>query len=194
MLKKDINHPSAKIAMGLAELRKFRKLTQAELAGRLRTKQTVISRIESGVAVPSWAFIQRMAEVLNAEVDITFKPLEKPEMAISGRPYPINKYVCVNCLYKWESKLDRIAIRCPKCHKRHGVLSAGYSKALAAFHDLKMAIKDSPPCKKAPPLKSIKQNSQVILRVIRETIGGTFPNPKLPARLLYKIFEQLWRD
>ena len=47
------------------------KLTQKELAKRLGTKQSAISRFESGTYNPSLAWVQQIAHALNAKVKIS---------------------------------------------------------------------------------------------------------------------------
>lgn len=49
-------------------------LTQKELADKIGTKQSVISRFESGRANPSLAFLQRLAKALDASLEITLTP------------------------------------------------------------------------------------------------------------------------
>lgn len=47
-------------------------VTQENLAQKIGTKQSVISRLESGRANPSVAFLQRLAEALNSHLEIRF--------------------------------------------------------------------------------------------------------------------------
>ncbi len=49
-------------------------LTQQELAQLIGTKQSVISRLESGRANPSIAFLQKLAQALNTHLEIKFVP------------------------------------------------------------------------------------------------------------------------
>jgi transcriptional regulator with XRE-family HTH domain len=51
--------------------------SQTELARRSGTKQTNISRIESGLANPTIKFIQKVARALGAEIEIRFN--KEPE-------------------------------------------------------------------------------------------------------------------
>jgi len=178
------------IVSDLIQLRKSKKMSQEELAKKLNTKQSVISRIENGVSVPSLRFVKRVAEALNIEVDITFQPRNTKESSSPNRPYNNNtEYICVDCLYRWESKIQRVVIQCPQCHKRQGVMFSEYSKALRAYQDICQQIKQSPPFMKPPPIKSAR-NVPDILRVILETAGNTFPSPKLPFSLLFRIIQQ----
>ena len=186
----NIDYLSFRIASGLAELRKSRRVTQEELAERLGTKQEAISRIERGAAVPSWDFINRIAKALNAEVIISFKPLSNEETSALSHSPTGQEYICVNCLYQWESRLNRTVIQCPQCHKRQGILFSEYTRTLQAFQDLQLEVKKSPPFRKLPPVKSIWNNTPKMLKLILEVAGSTFPSPKLPISLLFRIVEQ----
>ncbi|MDR2621397.1 MAG: helix-turn-helix domain-containing protein [Dysgonamonadaceae bacterium] len=55
----------------LLETRKQAKLTQAELARRIGTDKSYISRIEKGVTVPSVATFYRIAAALGRSVELT---------------------------------------------------------------------------------------------------------------------------
>ena len=48
-------------------------LTQGELAKRLKTKQPVISRLESGTLNPSLKFLKRVAKALDAKLYISIR-------------------------------------------------------------------------------------------------------------------------
>ncbi len=60
----------------IARLRIQRGLTQAQLAELVGTRQTSIARMESGQSHPSLSFLQRVAEVLQARVEIKLVPLD----------------------------------------------------------------------------------------------------------------------
>src|SRR3972149_5015098 len=61
------------IARALIKARIEKGLTQAEVASRMKTKQSVISRVENARTVPSLSFLKRLARVLNASLQIQFK-------------------------------------------------------------------------------------------------------------------------
>ena len=50
-------------------------ITQKELAKRIKTKQSNISRLESGKATPSISLLNRIAQAFNKELRIKFEPL-----------------------------------------------------------------------------------------------------------------------
>ncbi len=56
------------LARSIITLRLSKGLTQKELAERMSTTQSVISRLESGNAKPSFATLERLAKVLDARV------------------------------------------------------------------------------------------------------------------------------
>lgn len=54
------------------EARQKKKMSQKKLAERIGTKQSVISRLESGNANPSIKFLQKFAEALDTTLQIKF--------------------------------------------------------------------------------------------------------------------------
>lgn len=61
------------IARALIKARIEKGLTQAEIAKRMKTKQSVISRVENARTVPSLSFLKRLAQVLDASLQVKFK-------------------------------------------------------------------------------------------------------------------------
>ena len=61
------------IARALILARVKKHLTQAQLAKKLKTRQSVISRVESGKSTPSLSFLKRLASVLGASLSVEFK-------------------------------------------------------------------------------------------------------------------------
>lgn len=61
------------IAHALIKARIEKGLTQAEIAKRMKTKQSVISRVENAKTVPSLSFLKRLARVLDASLKVQFK-------------------------------------------------------------------------------------------------------------------------
>lgn len=66
--------PEFAIIRKIIESRVKEGVTQKELAKRMKTKQSAISRLESGQANPSLSFLQRLARALNARLEIRFLP------------------------------------------------------------------------------------------------------------------------
>ena len=62
------------IARQIVMLRALHGLTQDNLASRAGTRQSSISRIESGETKPSVAFLERIAEALDADLEIRLVP------------------------------------------------------------------------------------------------------------------------
>ena len=60
------------IARAVIRARIEKGLTQKELAQKIGTKQSVISRLESGRANPSVAFLKKLAQALNSHLEIRF--------------------------------------------------------------------------------------------------------------------------
>ena len=63
--------PEFKLAALLMERRLQQQLTQKELAERVGTKQSAISRLESGAYNPSWSFLHKVADALDARLKIS---------------------------------------------------------------------------------------------------------------------------
>ena len=61
------------IARALIKARIEKGLTQAEIARRMKTKQSVISRVENARTIPSLSFLKRLAQVLGASLQVQFK-------------------------------------------------------------------------------------------------------------------------
>lgn len=66
--------PEFAVIEAILQARMRRKLTQKKLAQRMKTKQSAISRLESGNANPSLNFLQRLAAALNSRLEIRFLP------------------------------------------------------------------------------------------------------------------------
>lgn len=58
------------IAKSIIEARIKRGITQKELAKKLRTKQSVISRVETVKTTPTLSFLKRVAETLNTSLRV----------------------------------------------------------------------------------------------------------------------------
>lgn len=63
------------IARAIILARVKHKLSQKELARRLKTKQSVISRLENAQTTASLSFLKRLAAVFGAKVEVSFKGL-----------------------------------------------------------------------------------------------------------------------
>lgn len=70
----DALEPEEQVKRALIELRIRLKETQKKLAEKLDTKQAYISRVERGGVSPTVNYIARMADALNADAEIVFRP------------------------------------------------------------------------------------------------------------------------
>ena len=66
--------PEFALVEAILRARMKKKLTQGALAKRMKTKQSAISRLESGVANPSLKFLNRLAETLGFRLEIHLVP------------------------------------------------------------------------------------------------------------------------
>ncbi len=66
--------PEFAVIQAVIDARVKKKMSQAELAKRMKTGQAVISRLESGKAKPSVSLLQRLADAIDAKLEIRFIP------------------------------------------------------------------------------------------------------------------------
>jgi len=62
------------LAAALIRLRLAKGLTQEQLAKLLNTKQESIARLESGSSLPSLSTVKKVANALDAELEINLRP------------------------------------------------------------------------------------------------------------------------
>ena len=67
--------PEFAVIRAIVRARAQQGITQKDLAEKIGTKQSVISRLESGNANPSIAFLQKLAAALNTKLEIKFSSL-----------------------------------------------------------------------------------------------------------------------
>ena len=68
----DESEPEFMLVQKLIERRLKQGLTQVELAKKIGTKQTAISRLESGTYNPTIGFLNKVAAALNVKLTISF--------------------------------------------------------------------------------------------------------------------------
>lgn len=61
------------VARAIIRARTEKGLSQKALAEKLKTKQSVISRVENAKTTPSLSFLKRLAEVLGVSLQVQFK-------------------------------------------------------------------------------------------------------------------------
>ena len=64
--------PEFALIRAVIDARIKKKVTQKKLAEKMGTKQSVISRLESGRANPSVVFLKKLASALNTRLEIKF--------------------------------------------------------------------------------------------------------------------------
>ncbi len=69
----DALEPEYALIREVMDKRLAKKMTQKELAKKMGTKQSAISRLESGSANPSFQFLQKVATALDAKLIISFQ-------------------------------------------------------------------------------------------------------------------------
>ena len=66
--------PEFSMIQAIIDARVKKGITQKDIANKIGTKQSVISRLESGRANPSVLFLKRLASALNSTLEIKFIP------------------------------------------------------------------------------------------------------------------------
>ena len=67
------SQPELEIAKAIIRARIENKITQKELAKKMKTTQSVISRVEQGRTSPSISLLKRLAAALNTTLQVQFK-------------------------------------------------------------------------------------------------------------------------
>lgn len=67
------SQPEFEITRAIIRARIENKITQKELARRMNTTQSVISRVEQARVSPSISFLKRLAAALNTSLSVQFK-------------------------------------------------------------------------------------------------------------------------
>lgn len=68
--------PEFRLARALIEARTNAGLTQAQMAERMQTTQSVVARLESGCAHPSTRTLEKFARAAGVRLRISFEPTE----------------------------------------------------------------------------------------------------------------------
>ncbi|MFH1280830.1 MAG: helix-turn-helix transcriptional regulator [Candidatus Beckwithbacteria bacterium] len=67
--------PEFAVIRATIEARMKENMTQKKLAAKLKTKQSVISRLETGRGNPTLRFLQKLAAAFDTTLEINFRPL-----------------------------------------------------------------------------------------------------------------------
>ena len=70
----DRQQPEFALIDALIRIRREKSLTQTQLAKKIGTKQSVISRLEIGKANPTVNFLKKLAQALHTNLEIHFTP------------------------------------------------------------------------------------------------------------------------
>lgn len=69
----DKQQPEFAVIRAVLDARMKKKMTQAKLAAKIGSKQSVISRLEKGHANPSLSFLKKLASALGTTLEIQFR-------------------------------------------------------------------------------------------------------------------------
>lgn len=86
--KKELK-PLLDLADDVLRLRLDKGWSQSELARRAGTRQTNISRLESGLANPTYRFLKKIADALGNELEIRIPPRKIEFTKVIAIPIPI---------------------------------------------------------------------------------------------------------
>src|SRR6266508_4407866 len=78
--------PTYQIISDVLRLQDLRGITYEQLAEKMGRKKAVITRLEMGNANPSLAFLQDLAEALDATLTVRLEPKEQVEAAGDQKP------------------------------------------------------------------------------------------------------------
>src|SRR6266542_3589231 len=78
--------PTYQIISDVLRLQDLRGITYEQLAEKMGRKKAVITRLEMGNANPSLAFLQELAEALDAELTVRLEPKEQAGPRDEGKP------------------------------------------------------------------------------------------------------------
>lgn len=73
--------PEMTVIRALVDARISQNLTQKQLAERTGIAQTEICRLENGTRNPSVKLLQRIADGMGMELEISFRPKQSPQSA-----------------------------------------------------------------------------------------------------------------
>ena len=76
--------PEFRLARALIEARANAGLTQAQMAERMQTTQSVVARLESGRAHPSTRTLERFARAAGVRLNISFEPMKGTALSRPG--------------------------------------------------------------------------------------------------------------
>lgn len=68
--------PGFRLARALIEARTNAGLTQAQMAERMQTTQSVVARLESGRAHPSTRTLEKFTKAAGTQLKISFEPMD----------------------------------------------------------------------------------------------------------------------
>jgi transcriptional regulator with XRE-family HTH domain len=97
--------PILDLADNVFRLRMERGWTQAELAKRAGTRQSNISRLENGLANPTFKFLQKLSEVFEVELTVRLGPPQPSEVFV--QPPAIS---FTNRAGRWDIELEHFSI------------------------------------------------------------------------------------
>jgi ribosome-binding protein aMBF1 (putative translation factor) len=75
--KAERDTPQIRLQREILRYRQEKQLTHETIAERLRTTPDYIARIETGDVDPFFSYLVKLAEAMDADIDVSFRPKEK---------------------------------------------------------------------------------------------------------------------
>ena len=104
----DILQPEYEIINAIIQARTEQGMTQSELAKKCGTRQSNISRLESGKANPTLSLLKKIADALNCNLAVEFKKREVATESVIETEG--STYVSIELLYTSSSTKGRTSI------------------------------------------------------------------------------------
>lgn len=93
----------------IAEARKRARITQAELARRLDTHQSVVARWETGRTHPDFVTVQRVMRAAGFELGVSLHPVDEHDLALVRRELKLLPHQRLSGMVEAVGALDAMA-------------------------------------------------------------------------------------
>jgi transcriptional regulator with XRE-family HTH domain len=93
----------------IAEARKRGGFTQAELADRLGSHQSVVARWETGRTNPDFATVQRVVRAAGFDLGISIQPVDDHDLALIRRELNLSPHERLSAMVKAVNRIDMMS-------------------------------------------------------------------------------------
>jgi transcriptional regulator with XRE-family HTH domain len=106
----DALQPEFQLQRALMLLRRERGMSQQDVAERLGTKQEYISRIERGHVGVSFSFLVKLAQAMDTDLEISFRPRDGQRKAIKCSTSSSEQDRGTGEIYGWEVDFNNVLV------------------------------------------------------------------------------------